>query len=222
MDIWIYSAFLVGFLGSFHCAGMCGPIALALPLHHSSGWKILGGRLLYNSGRVLTYAVLGGMVGLLGHTISLAGYQRPLSIASGIIILLAVLMPFVFKRVDALTKISVLYSTKLKDLFRKLFGKKSGLTMLFIGVVNGLLPCGFVYLALAGAIASGSFTDSILYMVFFGLGTIPMMLTLSMIGKMGGAGFGRIVHKASPFVAVSVAILLIIRGIMAAPHACCH
>lgn len=222
MDIWIYSAFLVGFLGSFHCAGMCGPIALALPLQQGSTSSIVIGRLLYNSGRILTYSFLGLLVGLLGHTISLAGYQGPLSIFSGVIILLAVLMPLIFKKFDALSKLSSLYSNRLKDAFRKLFGKQSKLTMISIGLVNGFLPCGFVYLALAAAIASGTVVDTVLYMFFFGLGTVPMMLSLSLIGKFGGASLSRIIYKASPIIAVSVAILLILRGFMVNTGSCCH
>jgi sulfite exporter TauE/SafE len=222
MDVWVYSAFLVGFLGSFHCAGMCGPIALALPFQQSSGASIIVGRLLYNFGRVITYAFFGLLVGLLGHTISLAGYQGPLSIISGILILLAVFIPVVFKRFDALSGLFRAYSAKLKEYFRILFGKKSKLTMLGIGIVNGFLPCGFVYLALAAAIANGSISGSVSYMTFFGLGTIPMMLTLSLLGKFGGAGLSRFIHKASPIIAVSVGLLLIIRGFTIGPDQCCH
>jgi sulfite exporter TauE/SafE len=222
MDLWILSAYLVGFLGSFHCAGMCGPIALSLPLPQQSLAGVLSGRLLYNSGRVITYSLLGLIVGLIGHSISLSGYQKPLAIGTGILILLGVLLPVFFKRFDALSRLSGLYSGTIKDAFRKLFGKRSKLTLFLIGVVNGFLPCGFVYLALAGAIASGTWTQSVLYMTFFGLGTVPMMFTLAMIGKFGGPSLYRIVNKASPYIAASVAILLIIRGLMFSPHTCCH
>lgn len=222
MDIWVLSAFIVGFLGSFHCAGMCGPIALALPIGHNTGREVFGGRLLYNIGRVLTYSFLGLIVGLLGHTISLVGYQGPLSVASGVLILLAVFIPMVFKRIDILTKISFLYSAKLKMLFRSLFGQKSLITLLAIGLVNGFLPCGFVYLALAAAIANGSTSDSVLYMAFFGIGTIPMMLALSLLGKFGAGGMSRLIYKASPIIAFSVGVLLIIRGFMITSGTCCH
>ncbi len=222
MDAWIYSAFLVGFLGSFHCAGMCGPIALALPLHDASKKNIIVGRLLYNSGRVITYAFLGLLVGILGHTISLAGFQGPLSVISGILILLAVLLPFIFRKFDGLTRFSNLYSKKLKSVFRTLFGQRSKLTLLSIGLVNGFLPCGFVYLALAAAIAGGSVGGSVAYMTLFGLGTIPMMLALSLIGNFGGPRISRIVNKVSPLIAVSVAIFLILRGVMMTSQSCCH
>ena len=86
--MWLFSAFLVGFLGSFHCVGMCGPIALALPLEKKSNWSFFSGRLLYNGGRVLTYSVLGLLVGIIGHTIAMAGFQKVLSIATGILILI--------------------------------------------------------------------------------------------------------------------------------------
>lgn len=222
MDAWVYSAFLVGFLGSFHCAGMCGPIALALPLHTASKKSIVTGRLLYNSGRVITYAFLGLIVGILGHTISLAGFQGPLSVISGILILLVVFLPFLFNRFDGLTRFSNLYSGKIKSAFRTLFGQRSKLTLLSIGLVNGFLPCGFVYLALAAAVAGGTVQGSILYMTLFGLGTIPMMLALSLLGNFGGPGISRFVNKASPIIAITVAIFLIVRGLMISPHTCCH
>jgi len=222
MEIWVYSAFLGGFLGSFHCAGMCGPIALALPSGDGSKSGILVGRLLYNAGRIFTYSFLGLIVGLIGHTISLAGYQGPLSVISGILVLFALLMPFVFKKMDVLSELSKLYSSKIKGAFRSLFGKRSKITLLSIGIVNGFLPCGFVYLALAGAVAGGTVSGSIFYMIFFGLGTVPMMLAISLIGKFGGQGLSRFVNKASPFVAFTVAVLLIIRGIMMGSQACCH
>ena len=222
MGIWVYSAFLVGFLGSFHCAGMCGPIALALPSGNGSAGQLLIGRLLYNTGRIITYAFLGLIVGLLGHTISLAGYQGPLSVISGILVLATLFLPFIFKRFDFLTGLSGLYSSKIKSLFRQLFGKKSKLTLMSIGLVNGFLPCGFVYLALAAAVAGGTVTGSVSYMIFFGMGTVPMMLAISLVGKFGGQRLSKFVTKASPFVALTVGVLLIVRGIMIGPHACCH
>jgi len=222
MDAWILSAFAVGLLGSLHCAGMCGPIAVALSGKGPVNLKMILSKALYNSGRVATYAFLGLLAGFAGHTISLAGYQKPLAIGTGILILISVFIPVLFKRMDALAKLSSMYSGRLKNSFKRLFGKGSYTTMFFIGLLNGFLPCGFVYLGLAAAIASGTVFKSTLYMTFFGLGTIPMMLGLSMIGNLGGPKWNGVFRKVSPFVAVSVAILLIIRGMMATEAHCCH
>src|SRR5690349_15121201 len=85
--IYYTSAFLLGLLGSFHCAGMCGPIALALPLDQSSRMKIVAGRMMYNGGRILTYMMLGVIAGLIGHGIAYAGFQKTLSISAGLLML---------------------------------------------------------------------------------------------------------------------------------------
>ena len=220
--MWLFSAFLVGFLGSFHCVGMCGPIALALPLEKKSNWSFFSGRLLYNGGRVLTYSVLGLLVGIIGHTIAMAGFQKVLSIATGILILIIAMLPFLIKRVNYLNLFLVRYTSKIKGLFKVLFGLRSRKTLFLIGVVNGLLPCGFVYLALAGAATTGTMAEGMSYMLLFGLGTIPMMLTLTMAGNIFSLRTRMIIQKISPFIAVSVAILLIARGLTIDNHSCCQ
>ena len=220
--MWLFSAFLVGFLGSFHCVGMCGPIALALPLEKKSNWSFFSGRLLYNGGRVLTYSVLGLLVGIIGHTIAMAGFQKVLSIATGILILIIAMLPFLIKRVNYLNLFLVRYTSKIKGLFKVLFGLRSRKTLFLIGVVNGLLPCGFVYPALAGAATTGTMAEGMSYMLLFGLGTVPMMLTLTMAGNIFSLRTRMIIQKISPFIAVSVAILLIARGLTIDNHSCCQ
>lgn len=220
--MWLFSAFLVGFLGSFHCVGMCGPIALALPLEKKSNWSFFSGRLLYNGGRVLTYSVLGLLVGIIGHTIAMAGFQKVLSIATGILILIIAMLPFLIKRVNYLNLFLVRYTSKIKGLFKVLFGLRSRKTLFLIGVVNGLLPCGFVYLALAGAATTGTMAEGMSYMLLFGLGTVPMMLTLTMAGNIFSLRTRMFIQKISPFIAVSVAILLIARGLTIDNHSCCQ
>lgn len=220
--MWLLSAFAIGFVGSFHCAGMCGPIALALPLDKKTALGVFSGRVLYNSGRILTYTFFGIVLGLLGHLISFSGYQRSLSVASGILILLVLLMPFLFKKIDALQFIYNKYIATFKLRFRELFGKRSRKTLFFIGVLNGFLPCGMVYLALAAALATGSLQKSAAFMLLFGLGTIPMMLTLSMLGNFAGPSLRKRINQLSPWVAVTVALILIARGIMAGAGAACH
>ena len=220
--MWLFSAFLVGFLGSFHCVGMCGPIALALPLEKKSNWSFFSGRFLYNGGRVLTYSVLGLLVGIIGHTIAMAGFQKVLSIATGILILIIAMLPFLIKRVNYLNLFLVRYTSKIKGLFKVLFGLRSRKTLFLIGVVNGLLPCGFVYLALAGAATTGTMAEGMSYMLLFGLGTVPMMLTLTMAGNIFSLRTRMIIQKISPFIAVSVAILLIARGLTIDNHSCCQ
>jgi uncharacterized protein len=220
--MFLFSAFLVGFLGSFHCIGMCGPIALSLPVNKASVTSIIGGRVLYNSGRIMTYALLGLVFGLIGHTISLAGFQKGLSIAAGISILLIAFVSYGPSKIPSMNIAFVKFTSAIKRAFRRLFGLKSKITLFLIGAVNGLLPCGFVYLALAGASATGGFLSGMNYMLLFGAGTVPVMITLSLAGNFFGLKFNRLVRRASPFIAAGLAVFLIVRGINMPQHSCCN
>lgn len=217
-----WSAFLVGFLGSFHCVGMCGPIALSLPAGDSGRARFLFGRFLYNGGRVVTYSVLGMLAGLIGHSFAMAGFQKSLSIAAGILILLMIALPYLLKRKLSAETVLYKYTSLIRNSFRTLFGRKGNITLFFIGMVNGLLPCGFVYIALAGAAASALATSGLLYMALFGLGTLPMMFMLSVAGRFLSPGMQQTIRRLTPVVAVTVAFLLIYRGITLEPAACCR
>src|SRR6187551_805073 len=81
------SAFSIGLLSSFHCVGMCGAIALSLPTQHLSTFKKTSAILLYNAGRIVTYATLGTIFGLAGRQIYLGGFQQWFSIIAGSVIL---------------------------------------------------------------------------------------------------------------------------------------
>ena len=209
----LLAAFITGLVGSLHCLGMCGPIALALPRKSSALAVILPGRLLYNMGRVMTYTLLGGLAGLIGHSAQLAGFQQSLSIILGIaLLLLALFSVNAEKRFFSIPAVERGMG-KLRAQLGKYFGNPAPGNFLAIGLLNGLLPCGFVYLALAGALAQGHVVDSMTFMAFFGLGTIPMMLGISVLGgKMPQA----LKSKVRPFLtafAVAFALLLIVRGL---------
>jgi len=216
--MWWTSAFLVGFLGSFHCIGMCGPIAMALPTGTAGVWS---GRMFYNAGRVLTYAVFGWIAGSLGHLFAATGIQRTISVAAGITVLLVALLPRFF---SGFSPESLLYRTtgSVKTIFRRLFGSRGWKTMLLIGMVNGLLPCGFVFLALAGAATSASSLDGLIYMLLFGAGTVPAMFALSMTFPLFPPPVRKFLAGWTPYVSLAVAALLIYRGLTLEPAACCR
>lgn len=209
-----YSALFVGLLGSLHCVGMCGPIALALPQANNGRYALLYSRLLYNLGRVFTYSILGLVVGLLGKGLMLAGTQQAVSIALGVIILLVMLLP---KRLTyRLEQFSPFRKAvqALKKSFGKLFLGKGRLTFLWLGLLNGLLPCGLVYLALAGAIATGEYWGGALYMALFGLGTVPMMLGVSLAGNFIKPSVRSwLYRRLVPVFTVMLALLFILRGL---------
>lgn len=211
MEIW--TGFAIGFLGSFHCIGMCGPIALALPVFQESYFKLLLGRILYNLGRVFTYALFGAMFGLFGSSLALVGMQQNVSIAIGVIMLIVILMPRKYKN-----KISDIYIYKeisnfVKSSFLKLSRKKSNRSMFYIGIINGFLPCGFVYVAVAGAVSTGTVLEGTAFMALFGMGTFPIMLAASLAGKYVNIGLRKKINKLIPVFAAILAIIFILRGL---------
>lgn len=208
----LWSAFLIGLFGSFHCIGMCGPIALALPVQQNNAFSLITGRVLYNVGRALTYAVIGLVFGLLGQGLSLAGFQQSISIVAGILILLMVLLPAKFTQQLYLLKPAYGFTGFLKRKFGALLKKKSVFSVFLIGLLNGFLPCGLVYIAVAGAIASGGYMQGALYMFVFGLGTLPIMLAVSLAGNFISLNVRKRINKLIPAFMIVLACLFILRG----------
>lgn len=224
MEFW--TAFLLGLVGSAHCAGMCGPLALALPTTGNTHATFLIGRVLYNSGRLATYATLGAIFGLIGQSFALAGFQRWISLAAGAAILLGLLASSRFALgLPAITAVGW-----LKSSFGKLLQQRSLTSVFLLGLLNGLLPCGLVYAAAAGATATGHFLDGALAMLAFGLGTVPMMLGFSLAGPRLHTTFRFRLQRFIPASLAIVGALLILRGLaLGIPYlspapggACCH
>ncbi|MEW6305289.1 MAG: sulfite exporter TauE/SafE family protein [Verrucomicrobiota bacterium] len=207
MELW--TALLLGCVGSAHCAGMCGPLALALPSTGEGRAGLLAGRLAYNGGRILTYGALGAVFGLVGQTFAMAGFQRWVSLVAGLAMLAAVFASSRFALGIPATRAVGWLKSGLGSLLRqRTFGAMFGL-----GLLNGLLPCGLVYAACAGATASGHVLNGVVYMMVFGLGTVPMMLGLSLVGPKLQFAFR---FKLQRFIPASLAIagtLLVLRGL---------
>lgn len=211
-DSLFISAFLLGFLGSFHCVGMCGPLALMLPVSHHSKTGILLGRMLYNAGRITTYIILGLVLGFIGLAATIKGFQKELSIATGVIILVLVGLSGVKKYSPWSYSFTSAISLSLRGTLKKLFSERSFLSLYLIGVINGLLPCGFVYIAIAGALAAGNHIDGAFYMLLFGAGTIPVMFFISASTSLLSIRWRSFINRLTPFAAIAVALILIYRG----------
>lgn len=209
----IIAAISLGLLGSFHCIGMCGPIALALPVHQYSFEKKLLGILLYNAGRIITYTIIGLLFGLLGQSFFIGGLQQALSISLGLLLLFSVIA----SQINFANKprFHFLYSfvNATKNQLGNLFNKKGLHYLLFIGLLNGLLPCGLVYLGIAGAIATGHYIKGAEFMFYFGLGTIPIMYSVAFFGQFITIKYRNHIRKAMPVVISAMAVLLITRGL---------
>jgi len=208
----LWTAFIVGLFGSLHCIGMCGPITLALPGFQNHIPKVVSSRLLYNIGRTITYAFMGAIIGLAGEGISLAGAQRWVSIGSGIILILIVIIPSSLSSRLQILKPAYHFTDYLKQKFGPLLKSNSLSSVFVIGILNGFLPCGLVYVALAGALATGSLVQGTLYMAFFGIGTIPLMFAFSVFGQFIGVNVRRRFNKIIPVFIVVLGIIFILRG----------
>ena len=207
----LLTAFLLGLLGSFHCLGMCGPIAMALPLQ--GGWQRKVGTLAYQSGRVLTYALLGLLLGLAGAGAMLIGYQQSLSILLGVLMVAAVLVPAAWwRRIQPQGFISR-QLMRLKQALGQQLRRRSVGASLAVGMLNGLLPCGLVYIALAGALATGNPWQGSAFMAAFGLGTWPTMLALSLAGQTISVRWRSRIRAALPGVMLAMGLLLVLRGL---------
>jgi uncharacterized protein len=209
----LLSALVLGLMGSFHCAGMCGPIAIALPLHGNTILQKIFGGSLYNLGRTITYGIMGALFGMLGQGIHLLGFQQKVSVVMGALMIISVLFPALFRNQYNPDKSLFSFVGKLKKSIGKLFAVRSFQSLFFIGLLNGLLPCGLVYIAIAGAIGTGSTVEGALYMILFGLGTIPMMLGISLAGNVLGLAVRQKINKIIPVLVVVVGLLFILRGL---------
>jgi sulfite exporter TauE/SafE len=207
MDL-VWTAALLGLVGSLHCAGMCGPLALALPASSSGPMRYLAGRLAYNGGRILTYCLLGILFGLLGKTLWITGLQQRASIALGIVLLLGLVFS---GRLAALQPMSG-WVTRLKGAMARYLRTRSLGGFAVLGLLNGLLPCGLVYVACAGAAATGGLLEGTAYMAVFGFGTVPMMLTISLSGRLLQGALRRSLARAVPVSVGLLAAVLILRG----------
>ncbi|WP_347374961.1 sulfite exporter TauE/SafE family protein [Aequorivita sp. Q41] len=207
------TALVFGLLGSFHCVGMCGPIAFLLPVDSNNHFKKMGQIFLYHFGRILAYSILGLVFGLVGKSLNLFGFQQQLSIIIGVLMVFVVLLPQ--KTFNKYNFSKPLYKiiSKVKSALGKELKKKTPDTFLTIGFLNGFLPCGLVYMALFGAIASGKTLQGSLYMAVFGLGTLPLMTSAIYLGNFLNGQVRQRIRRAIPVFVVIIGCLFIVRGL---------
>lgn len=209
----IVAPLMLGLMGSFHCVGMCGPIALVLPLRGKSWLIRIFNGVAYNLGRTVTYGLMGFVFGLAGAGLSLAGFQRNVSIAMGIIMILTVVIPWIFGGSFSAENLGAPVFNRIRGPLNRLMQSGTTGALFLIGLLNGLLPCGLVYVALAGAIGTGSLSASVVFMIIFGLGTLPLMLLVSLAGNMVGKTLRARINQLIPVVVILVGILFILRGL---------
>ena len=220
---------------SLHCLGMCGPIAFSLGLGAENKFNFTLKNITYQLGRVTTYATLGAILGFIGQGLSFAGFQKYLSIIVGILMITMALMPKNLS-VSSTNKFIGRLLIKLKSNLGSFIRRKDYGSLYITGILNGLLPCGMVYIALAAALGVGNVGGSALFMTLFGLGTIPLMFLAVLFGSVVSVGIRNKILNFIPVITMVIGVLFILRGLeLGIPYlsppaealsieaeACCH
>ena len=208
-----FAPILLGLAASLHCVGMCGPLMLALPLDAAGKRHVLGQTLIYHSGRVLTYAALGVLFGLLGNGFVLAGMQKGLSIGAGIFMLAMAFTAWRFEQLVTNLPGFGDFTQKVKFSIGNLLRRNAAGATFGVGLLNGLLPCGMVYAALAGAISTTDSAQGGIFMALFGVGTLPLLLTVNLAGRSMGFKWRAKMRMVQPILLTLAGILLLQRGL---------
>ena len=212
MTALLLPAFLLGLLSSFHCVAMCGPIALAVPSHRNSAAGRLGDTLLLNSGRLVTYALLGLLFGLFGRGLRLAGLQQAMSITMGALVIMGVAWPSLSTG-HRITGRIARWTATAQQAMAKGLARTSPVGLFSTGLLNGLLPCGLVYIALAAALLQEGPLSSAAFMASFGLGTWPSLIAVRLGGSFIPNGKRAQLRRLQPYLVAGMGMLFVLRGL---------
>ena len=201
------NAFVIGLIGSLHCIGMCGPLMITFT--DRTGVRAYLSFLIYHASRIAVYALIGVLFGLIGTSLELIQLQRFGVILIGVMIIIVYGFPKIRNSIEAKYYRSTFYQW-IKTRFTSHY--HSRLRWMAAGVVNGFLPCGLIYLAAAGAILTINMGESMLFMIFFGLGTLPGLALVGVIRNRLPNLF-RNASKTITMFALLAGGLLIIRGL---------
>lgn len=199
-------AFVIGLFGSLHCVGMCGPLAFAIPNVGNGKWRLVSDKFLYQLGRAFSYAILGLLIGFLGKSLWVAGFQQSLSVICGLFIVAY----SIFRLVPSRRKLNTSFpfiNKWISNAIQKRYGH------FVVGMLNGILPCAFVYVALATALNTNSAFQSALFMFFFGLGTLPLMFAAAVGISFTSQTIRKSINNALPILSLFLGAWLILRGL---------
>lgn len=205
------AAITLGLASNFHCLGMCGPIALAIPLNRSSKVSMIMGILQYNLGRILIYSVLGAIVGLFGITIQTIGVLQWVSIIVGVILIIYAWRKY-FNQLFPSVHFNLGIASFLSSRIGPIAKSQNPFKLFLLGGLNGLLPCGMVFTALINAVLGGSPINSAFAMALFGLGTLPVMILIPFVANSITSSLRVKLNKAVPYLLTVVGLLIVLRG----------
>ncbi|WP_448697539.1 sulfite exporter TauE/SafE family protein [Mucilaginibacter sp. AW1-3] len=203
-------AFYIGLFGSVHCIGMCGPLAFAIPVNTHNYWLLIWDKLIYNLGRVMSYSALGLVTGLIGRQFWLSGLQQWVSILSGVFILFAATSRLVKHPLINGKFVNNLLLPFNNALARALKNRSGHFVA---GILNGFLPCGFVYLALIGSVNTNSVFAGVQYMFWFGTGTVPLMLIAAVGTGFFNTELRRRLNYIVPYFMMCLGVWFVFRGL---------
>lgn len=206
------TGFLLGLAGGLHCAGMCGPIAMALPSSGGTRGRVVAEKLFYQFGRIGTYATLGLIAGYGASVFDIAGYGRVASLVAGTLMVVTAIMQLVWHR--SLFPSGPLHriADPLRRELRRLLHQHSFLALLGIGACNGLLPCGLVVSALLGSASTTEPLGGAIFMATFGIGTLPVMMSIALGGGFLTQRLKKTMRFALPIMAIAIGSIVILRG----------
>ncbi|MEN5089038.1 sulfite exporter TauE/SafE family protein [Sphingobacterium faecium] len=207
---YLYFAFFMGLFGSIHCAVMCGPLLLAIQGSQELTWKIALNKLFYQVGRILTYGIFGIVLGMVGKIASIQGWQMGLSLFTGIILLIIGLVQLFKIKNEGFIKLQMRFVQPIAKIMGRWLYRPGG--SFFAGVLNGILPCGMLYMAAAAAMNTSSSLTSFYFMIMFGLGTLPLLLVFSFLGNFIRTYFKMNFSKWLPFLYILMGIWFLLRG----------
>lgn len=211
MEWW--AAISIGLFGSLHCVGMCGPIALALPISHRNLWLELTQTSIYHFGRILMYGLIGLLAGLMSQGAIVAGIQMYVSIVAGLILIIGAILSISIESQILRWKPLAQLFFQIKKKLGVLLQQNSRWALFQMGILNGLLPCGLVYVAVLGALLTSSYVEGFTFMVLFGFGTLPLLFLFSLLGHRLQFSFKNRLRQFYPTFLILLGIFFIIRGI---------
>lgn len=206
--MYLLAAISIGFLGSLHCVGMCGPLLFAV----NRGRKGWGGDIFYHSGRLLIYSTFGAIAGAIGQTFDVMGGQQTFSLVVGSLVVLSVILIQAGQTIRPVEQAIGRFAIRFSGWIHA-SGLSREQVRFLAGIANGLLPCGMVYLALAGAANTFTPWDGALFMLAFGAGTIPALVAVSWVNHVLPAGLAVKMRKLVPLTMLAMGLLLMARGL---------
>ena len=203
----LIAALLMGLTGSLHCAGMCGPIVWVMPFQQYTGVKRGLGIALYHTGRISVYALLGVVLHLFKDMFQ-PQWQQYFSLAAGVMLLVTGILYFL---PQAGFRVKLPWTALVTKGLGKVMSQRHPLWLAAAGALNGLLPCGMVYMALAASVAVSNTGQAALMMYAFGLGTVPMMVAITLLRNRAPLRF-LFFRKWTPLLMLLFGCLFVLRG----------